>query len=145
MGTGSCTKSPAWKHREVTEPRHSACHCPPTGTTVTGSRPGPAGAIQGLARSLLGLPIHYPYNSSDLPKHQSEQVSPTQTPPVGWFPHRRGHCLVAAAPAPSASSPPLVLTRSPSKQNLHLPRDSLCPKPLHTCSLCLHSPGLPGT
>lgn len=29
MGTGSCTKSPAWKHEEVTGPWHSARHCHP--------------------------------------------------------------------------------------------------------------------
>lgn len=55
-------------------------------------------------------------------KHQSEQISPTKNPPVGWLLCLLGQCFNGCCPSTLCllASPLLIFTRPPSRQNFHL-------------------------
>lgn len=114
----------------------------PTGPIAMGPCPDPAGAVQGPTHSLSGPQIHSHYNSSDLPKIPVRAGQPSIKSSSGLVPVSLDNALMAAAPAPSAphlSSSPTILQAEFSPVVI-----LYAPGPLHTCSFCLDSPGLPG-
>lgn len=135
MGTGSCTKSPAWEHRRSQSGTAAAAK---PGTTAIGSCPGPAGASQGpLTRSPYsrsGLPGTKPVTSpgglgptslrtvpprllpsslSSAPPPVSSPPSPRQSPPRPRAPCAPGLCTPPSA-CPRGLSRPPVTERSPA-------------------------------
>ena len=84
MGTGSCTKSPAWKHTEVTDPGVGPTTATPT---IISCCPDPAGAVQGPVHSLTkGPSIHSPHHGSDLPEMPVRAGQPYTKPSSGLAP-----------------------------------------------------------